>query len=164
MMKFRILPMSSEIAAAARSRMASPQYGHPAFAEIAAGYGPCRVCLRKFKEGEEERLLFTYNAFEGLLEVPLPGPVFIHRESCDRYAFDGFPEELLDLQLLFESYAADGSIVSTVPVERDAPNEQIRELLTDKSTKFINVRNAEAGCHVVRICRDPADGLASSRN
>lgn len=159
-MSCRILPMSSDIAAAVRAEMRSPQYGHPAHAEIAAGYGPCRVCLRKFREGAEERLLFTYNAFEGLLDVPLPGPVFIHRDSCRPYAFEEFPQELLDLPMLFESYAADGSIVSTVSFDRDAPNEQIRELLTDPLTKFINVRNAEAGCHIARVCRDSNAGLA----
>ena len=152
-MNFRVEPISVDVARSVRDEKISPQYGHPAFTEIATGYGPCRHCLRKFEEGTEERILFTYNAFEGLLDIPLPGPVFIHLRDCKRYSTDGFPPELIDLPLLFESYTADGSIASTVAIDAAAPEDQIARLLADDSTRFINIRNAEAGCHVANIFR-----------
>ena len=73
-MNYKIVPIELELARSVRENMKSPQYGHPAFAEIADGYGPCRQCLKTFEQGAEERILFTYNAFENLSRLPLPGP------------------------------------------------------------------------------------------
>ena len=66
MIAFHIQALPETIAQAARAAQASPQYGHPAHVELARGYGPCRSCLRRFHTGEENRLLFTYNPFDGL--------------------------------------------------------------------------------------------------
>jgi len=76
---FRVLPIAPALAEQVRSTLKSPQYGHPAHVELAAGYGPCRACLKQFRAGEEERILFTFNPFQGLDEYPSPGPVF---NSC----------------------------------------------------------------------------------
>lgn len=40
-MAFRVAGIPSVLAAQVRRSMRSPQYGHPAHREIAAGYGPC---------------------------------------------------------------------------------------------------------------------------
>ena len=82
---FRVLPIDSKIAEQVRSTLKSPQYGHPAHKELATGYGPCRLCLKQFQTGEEDRILFTYNPFESLDSYPSPGPVFIHAKSCPGY-------------------------------------------------------------------------------
>ena len=38
---------------------------------------------------------FTHDAFEGVEKLPLPGPVYVHAEACERYPEDGgFPAEL----------------------------------------------------------------------
>jgi len=58
---FRIVPIDATIADSVRREHRSPQYGHPATVEVAKGYGPCRQCLRTFRAGEEDRILFTYN-------------------------------------------------------------------------------------------------------
>ncbi|MBV9737341.1 MAG: DUF1203 domain-containing protein, partial [Candidatus Eremiobacteraeota bacterium] len=65
-----------------RSLQTAPIYGHPAHIEVATGYGPCRHCLRTFNVGREQRILFTYDPFQGIEDVPLPGPVFIHAVPC----------------------------------------------------------------------------------
>lgn len=153
-MNYRIIPIDRRLADKVRETMRSPQYGHPAFREVATGYGPCRQCLRTFDAGNEDRILFTYNAFEGILDVPLPGPVFIHADQCEDYSATAFPSELSELPLLFECYASDGSIVRTDPVDRESPESQIETLLTETGAKFINIRNAEAGCHVARVIPD----------
>ena len=152
-MKFRILPVRSEIADAVRGTLHSPQYGHPAFVETATGYGPCRVCLRTFAEGSDQRILFTYNAFEGLLDVPLPGPVFIHREDCLPYSGNGFPDELLGIPILFEAYGSDGTVISTVKMDGETADDQLDAILSRSETHFVNIRNAEAGCHIARAVR-----------
>lgn len=93
-MSFRIVPMPASLVEKARAMMLSPQSkGIPAFSAVATGYGPCRSCLRTFNEGEEERLYITYNPFDGLSELPLPGPVFIHTERCEEFMDRGFPTD-----------------------------------------------------------------------
>jgi hypothetical protein len=58
---YRIVPIPAGIAEAVRATGRSPQYGHPAHVDLALGYGPCRCCLRTFREAHEKRILFTYN-------------------------------------------------------------------------------------------------------
>ncbi len=152
-MNYKIVPIRSELARSVREEMVSPQYGHPAFAEIAAGYGPCRVCLKTFAEGVEERILFTYNAFENLSELPLPGPVFIHKDKCAAFDEKGFPPDLLDLPLLFEGYGANSELVKREAVKKENIENQIAEIFALSGVKYINIRNSEAGCFVARIER-----------
>ena len=91
----RVVPLPSPIADEARRTGRSPGYGHPAHVELATGYGPCRQCLRRFRAGEERRLLFTFDAFAGLSTYPQPGPIFIHEEPCAPWDAPGaFPDEL----------------------------------------------------------------------
>jgi len=123
---YRVVPISEDLAREVRSTLKAPRYGHPAHVEKATGYGPCRACLRKFREGEEDRILFTYDAFTGVDGYPSPGPVFIHRADCAAYADEGFPPELRDLPLTLEAYGADRWIVARERVadgEVDADGE-----------------------------------------
>ena len=138
----------------ARTRLASPQYGHPAHVEVAKGYGPCRSCLGTFAEGREERLLFTYDPFAGLDPYPSPGPVFIHNEDCPRYEEDVFPDGLRHLPLTFEGYGEDRWIVAR---EWAANGEidcgAIERLLARPEVRYLHVRNSKAGCFIALIER-----------
>ena len=83
-MTLRFVGIPEAVAREVRETMHAPDYGHPAHKTVAQGYGPCRLCLRTFRVGVDERILFTYNPFpEG--ELPAPGPVFIHAGACARY-------------------------------------------------------------------------------
>src|SRR5512146_2417464 len=104
MTTFRVVPISDQVAESVRRELRSPQYGHPAHAETATGYGPCRSCLRTFTVGAEQRLLFTYNPFDGLSSYPSPGPIFIHSDGCEAFVGDGFPADLRALPLYLEGY------------------------------------------------------------
>jgi len=108
MCSYRIQGIPDSIATAARESMTSPQYGHPVHAEMATGYGPCRLCLLTFQVGTDERLLFTYQPFTDPAAVPAPGPVFIHRARCERYDGPDLPEALRPLPLALEGYGANG--------------------------------------------------------
>ncbi|HVE55515.1 MAG TPA: DUF1203 domain-containing protein [Pyrinomonadaceae bacterium] len=152
-MNYKIVPIPSEIARSVRENMVSAQYGHPAFADLAAGYGPCRVCLKTFLKGAEERILFTYNAFENLSNLPLPGPVYIHKDECESYNAHGFPPELIDLPLLFEGFGNESELVRRETVKKDGIETQIAEIFAFSKVNYINIRNAEAGCFVARIER-----------
>jgi hypothetical protein len=152
-MNYKIVPVSREIARSVREESTSPQYGHPAFTETAKGYGPCRVCLKTFVQGAEERILFTYNAFENLSDLPLPGPVYIHKQECEAYDEKGFPSGLMNLPLLFEGYGAQSELVRREAVDKENIEEQIAEIFALKGVNYINIRNREAGCFVARIER-----------
>lgn len=152
-MNYKVVPIASEIARSVRERMVSAQYGHPAFADVAAGYGPCRVCLKTFVKGAEERILFTYNAFENLSNLPLPSPVYIHKNECEAFDENGFPPELIDLPLLFEGYGDQSELVKREAVKKESIEDQITEIFAFSNILYINIRNAEAGCFVARIER-----------
>lgn len=152
-MNYKIVPISSETARSARENLKSPQYGHPASVDVAAGYGPCRQCLKTFIKGAEERILFTYNAFENLSKLPLPGPVFIHKKKCEPFAGNGFPPDLRALPLLFEGYGAESALVTRKAVKNETIEDQIAEIFDLAEVNYINIRNAEAGCFVARIER-----------
>lgn len=154
---FRVLPIDSKLAEAVRNTLKSPQYGHPAHVETASGYGPCRACLKQFRAGEEGRILFTFNPFQGLDEYPSPGPVFIHADSCQSYDnAQAFPEELRSLPLTLEAYGENRWIIAR---ERPAAAEiegSVERLLHTSGVRYIHVRNTEAGCFIARIEPDSA--------
>ena len=155
-MSYKVVPMPIILVEKARETMMSPQYKNlPAFSAIATGYGPCRSCLRTFKEGEEERLYITYNPFDGLSNLPLPGHIFIHTKRCDEFADAGFPADLLKLPLLFEAFADDSEMIGRERVDTENFESQIETLFSNPAIRFINIRNAEAGCFVARI--DPVN-------
>jgi hypothetical protein len=131
--------------------MTSPQYSHPASVKTATGYGPCRACLKTFEAGKDERILFTYNSFEGLSDLPLPGPVFIHKDNCETYNDPQFPPELVDLPLLFEGFGENSELVKREKVDKKRLESQIGEIFEIGAVRFINIRNAEAGCFIARI-------------
>jgi Protein of unknown function (DUF1203) len=150
---YRVVAIPDELANQTRASLKSPQYGHPAHVEVATGYGPCRSCLRTFQEGEEERILFTYNPFAGLDAYPSPGPVFIHREGCPRYEEPDFPADLRRLPLTLEAYGR-----GRWPVARESGAERdvegaVDRLFAHPAVEYIHVRNTEAGCYIARIER-----------
>ena len=152
-MNYKVVPVSPEIARSVREDLKSPQYGHPAFTDVAKGYGPCRACLKTFVQGAEERILFTYNAFENLSSLPLPGPVYIHKDECEPFDSNEFPPALARLPLLFEGYGEESALVKREAVKKGNIDRQIAEIFALKAVRYINIRNAEAGCFVARIER-----------
>jgi hypothetical protein len=89
MSELKVIAVATGLVEKVRATMASPGYGHPATVKVATGHGPCRHCLAPFVVGEERRILFTLNSFDGMELVPQPGPVFVHERDCERYAEDG---------------------------------------------------------------------------
>lgn len=150
---FRVIPISDDVAAEVRATMRAPGYGHPAHVEVAAGYGPCRSCLRTFRQGAEERVLFTYDAFAGVDAYPSPGPVFVHHEACEAWSGDGFPPELRPLPLVLEGYGPGRWLVAREPVRGGAAEDALGRLFAHPAIDYVHVRNAEAGCYIARVER-----------
>ncbi len=153
MRSYRIQGIPDSLAAAARESMKSPQYGHPAHAEMATGYGPCRLCLQTFVVGTDERLLFTYQPFTDPAALPAPGPVFIHRERCERYDGPELPEALRPVPLALEGYGAGGVLLVQRRVGASPFEGVLDGVFEPADVQYVHLRNAEAGCFIARIDR-----------
>jgi hypothetical protein len=150
-MNYRVISIDGEAAEKVRSTMTSPFGKLPASLSVATGYGPCRSCLRTFRQGEEERVYITYDPFAGRSDLPLPGPVFIHAQDCEPYAGEGFPQTLLSIPMIFEGYGERSRLVASEAADATSLNEQIGRILERDDVEAIHIRNAEAGCFIARI-------------
>jgi hypothetical protein len=155
-MEFRIAGIPNDLADEVRRTLRSPQYGHPAHREIATGYGPCRLCLRTFEEGVEERILFTYQPFSDPSSVPAPGPVFIHASGCERFEDNDLPPDFRRLPMFLEAYGGDGDMLGRERVGEQPPEAVLERMFTELRADYVHIRNAEAGCFMARV--QPADG------
>jgi hypothetical protein len=150
----KIVALPSEVATAVRSTGKAPRYGHPAHKEVAAGYGPCRHCLRTFIKGAEERVLFTYDQFQGIGKIPLPGPVFIHADDCERYPEDGgYPEGLRRYASVIDAYGGDQQLLGQVEVNDGEQPAAIQKLFERAEVRYAQVRDRNAGCYDFRVER-----------
>jgi hypothetical protein len=156
MTPYRVIAMEEDVAAGVRTTRSAPDYGHPAHAEVAADPAPCRVCLGRFTPGAERRLLFTYDPFRDTVDLPLPGPVFIHEDGCPHYdAAAGFPPALRDAPLTFNAYGADRALVARERTDGGAEvDAAIDRLLEEPGVEYVHVRSTRAGCFLCRL--DPA--------
>lgn len=147
MQSYRVVAVGNPVATAVRKTLRSPGYGHPAHADVATGYGPCRQCLKAFAVGSDRRILFTYDPFYGKEKLPLPGPVFIHENDCERYAEDrGFPADMLSHRLTLNAYAAGRRLVAQSYVSHGGVEPELQRLLHDRDVAYIHVRDTDAGC------------------
>ena len=150
----RYLAINEATAEKVRATRRSPGYGHPVHAEIATGYGPCRLCLRDFEVGADRRLLFTLDPFYGLESYPLPGPVFIHETECDRYPeYGGFPEDLLAHDLTLVAYGRGRVQIEEQRVTGEAVEPALDRLLARADVDYVHVRDTSAGCYDLRVER-----------
>ncbi len=133
--------------------MRSPHYNHPIHAEKATGYGPCRLCLRTFEVGTDERLLFTYQPFTDPEALPAPGPVFIHRARCERYDASTLPQTLRPLPLALDGYGGSGTLLVQRRVGTSPFEAVLEGVFEDQNVRYAHLRNAEAGCFIARIDR-----------
>ena len=157
---YRVIALDPNAAQEVRATLAAPGYGHPAHVETAKGYGPCRVCLDTFKEGEERRILFTHDPFSGREPYPLPGPIFIHERECDRFPEGNyFPDRLRFIPLTFNAYGRGRRLVAQHRIADGAVENAVNLLFSDVGVEYIHVRNTEAGCYIASLERgSPALG------
>jgi hypothetical protein len=155
---YRVIAMEEDVAAGVRTTRSAPDYGHPAHAEVAADPAPCRVCLGRFAPGRDRRLLFTYDPFRDTVDLPLPGPVFIHEDGCPGYdAAAGFPPALRDGRLTFNAYGTDRTLVACERTEGAAEvDAAIDRLLDEPAVEYVHVRSTSAGCFLCRLERAAA--------
>lgn len=152
-MTYRLEAIPESVAAEVRATMRAPGYGHPAHREVATGTGPCRLCLRTFEVGREERILFTYQPFTAPGTLPSPGPVFIHAAECPRYEVEGLPESLRALPLVYDAYGEQGRLIAQERVGPAETEPALAALVGRTDVTYVHVRHGEAGCFVARVTR-----------
>jgi hypothetical protein len=154
MSEFRMIAIASELANKVRETKKSPGYGHSVTTTVATGHGPCRHCLRPFAVGQETRMLFTLNPFDGVATIPQPGPVFIHEAECERYAEDGgYPAELLPFAAVLDGYDEEQMIRRRRTVADGSQETAIEEMMSDPLIRYVMVRDGKAGCFDLRVER-----------
>lgn len=154
MPEYEVHAISEGLAEKVRTSRRSPGYGHPVHAEVATGYGPCRLCLRDFAVGRDRRLLFTLDPFHGIEPFPLPGPVFIHETECDRHPeYGGFPEDLKAHALTLCAYGRGQGLRAEERIAGSVVEDVIARLLARPDVDYLHVRDTEAGCYDLRIER-----------
>jgi len=162
MNSFQVVAIPTEIAESVRKTRKAPKYGFPAHKETAAGRAPCRHCLRLIRINEEELYLFTYDPFSELGVPPLPGPVYIHAEACERFDRAGsIPEEYRGRLLTFEAYGSDRKLIEERRLTNGNEDEEASRLFADPEVRYIHVRSTEAGCYLFRLERRPQKGTAA---
>ena len=154
MSDLKMIAIASELTEQVRSTKLSPGYGHPVTAKVASGHGPCRHCLRPFVVGQEVRLLFTLNPFEGVATIPQPGPVFVHESACKRYAETAeYPPELLPFHVVLDAYDDTQMVRLRETAANGLQERMIQAMMRDPRVRYILVRDAKAGCFDFRVER-----------
>lgn len=151
-MNFRIVPIDESVAKEVRTTMRAPGYGHPAWAELTEGSAPCRLCLEKIVPGQERLIGFTYDAFAGQDELPLPGPVFVHERECAAYSrVTEFPEQLGGSGVVLDAYRRGRRLLIERRAEQWEIDTALDELLARPEVGYVHVRSATAGCYLCTV-------------
>jgi hypothetical protein len=157
-MKFRIVPLSEEYANRIR-QTGKDDFGHEVVEQIAKGKGPCRVSLKPFVVGEDERLLISHSPFEIDNAFNQSGPIFIHKKGVAAYPdIHRFPPEIKankeSFPLTLIGYSKSQKMVFTKLVGDDDVDLLIPEIFDEHpEVEYLHARNAEAGCFICKIER-----------
>jgi hypothetical protein len=159
MKQFKIIPLSKEYAATIRAKRVDA-FGNIVTARLATGKGPCRVSLKPFIVGKDERLLLSHSPFEIDNAFNQPGPIFIHSDAVEPYTdIHRFPaaikadKESFPLSLI--GYSEDQSMVFTQLVGEDDVDVLIQKIFDElPEVAYLHARNSEACCFICKIERD----------
>jgi uncharacterized protein DUF1203 len=153
MTPMRVVAIPTEIAESVRKAMKDPQYGFPAYTNVANGDAPCRHCLQIISPGMQQTL-FTYDPFAGNETLPLPGPVYVHAQACERYPEDaGFPAALRGSPRTLNAYGRGRRLLAQEYVQGGNVDSTIERLLARADVDYIHVRSTTAGCYTFRVGR-----------
>lgn len=158
MADFRIVPISKEFANKIR-RKGKDEFGNSVIEEVATGLGPCRVSLRPFSVGVDERLLFSYSPFSIDNPYNQRGPIFIHKKDVEEYSdIHTFPklieEDKKNFPISLIGYNKDQIMNYTQRVGNKDVDSLIKKILGEyPEVEYLHARNSEAGCYFCKIVR-----------
>ena len=149
---FRIVPIRTEIAEAARHQ---GEVGAPDHVFVTAdspnGF-PCRHCLRWAEPGDR-MILFPFAAIAPGRPYSESGPIFVHAEPCERYAAaHEFPAAFREGRVL-RAYDSQCNIIAAEVANGEEPEAVIERFLQKPETAFVHVRSASHGCYTMEVER-----------
>jgi len=149
---FRIVPIRTEIAEAARREAEAGAPDHVFLtADSPKGY-PCRHCLRWAQPGER-MILFPFAAIAPGRPYSESGPIFVHAERCERYAMaHEYPPEFREGRVL-RAYNSQNDMIAAEVVSGAEPEAIIEKFLQNSETAFVHVRSASRGCYTMEVER-----------
>lgn len=149
---FRIVPIRTEIAEAARREAEAGAPDHAVVtADSPSGY-PCRHCLRWAQPGEW-MILFPFAAIAPGRPYSESGPIFVHAEPCERYAATHeYPLEFRTGRAV-RAYNSQHDIIAAEVANGEGPEAVIERFLQKPETAFVHVRSASRGCYTMEVER-----------
>jgi hypothetical protein len=129
--------------------------GQPALTRIAEGVAnPCRHCLGLIAEGEE-KLVLAYRPFDALHPYAELGPIFLHKNPCERYASESLPAWFdFMIPAIIRGYGNDdwiryetGNVVPGPELTAES-----RRILGDDTIAYVHVRS-KFNCFQCRVDR-----------
>jgi uncharacterized protein DUF1203 len=149
---FRIVPLLTEVADAARRAAKAGAPDHAiVIADSPTDY-PCRHCLH-FARAGERMILFPYAAIPPGHPYSESGPIFVHAEACERYrATHEYPEDFRRGRA-FRAYNASYDMIDAEVADGSEPESIVEKLLQNPETAFVDARSVIRGCYTFRIQR-----------
>ena len=149
---FCIVPLSTEIADAARRAADAGASDHAVItADSAAGY-PCRHCLHWAQPGER-MILFPFAAIPAGRPYAESGPIFVHAKPCERYSkTHEYPEPFHSGRVL-RAYNSKHDMIDAEVANGNEPEPIIEKFLENPETAFVHVRSVSHGCYTMQIER-----------
>jgi uncharacterized protein DUF1203 len=151
-LSFRIVPIRTEIAEAARRKAKSGAPDH-AFVTADSPEGfPCRHCLRWAQPGER-MVLFPFAAIAPGRPYSESGPIFVHAEPCERYSIASeYPSDFCENRVL-RAYNSEHDIIAAEVANGEGPEAVIERFLQKPETAFVHVRSVSHGCYTMEVER-----------
>ena len=149
---FRIVPLPTAVADAARRAAIAGARDHALVAvDSPTGY-PCRHCLRWAQPGERV-ILFPFASVEPGHPYSETGPIFVHEQPCEQYsATHEFPADFRKGRVL-RAYDARQNMIDAIVLNGEEPESVIEKLLRNPETAFLQARSVSRGCFTMRIER-----------
>lgn len=139
--------------------------GQPALRRPAEGSGnPCRHCLGLIPAGEE-KLVLSYRPFPHAQPYAETGPIFLHRDACERYEDSRLPAWFAYLQpAIVRGYNRDDWIVYETGnvVQGQDLDATCRTILARDDVAYVHIRSKFNcfQCRVERASQDEGDDHA----
>jgi uncharacterized protein DUF1203 len=149
---FRIVPLLTEVADAARRAAKAGAPDHAiVIADSPTGY-PCRHCLH-FASAGERMILFPYAAIPRGYPYSESGPIFVHAERCERYAATNeFPADFRKGRAM-RAYNSRFDMIDAEVVNGNEPETVIEKFFENPEVCVVDARSVTRGCYTFRIQR-----------
>jgi hypothetical protein len=149
---FQVIPLSTEIADAARRAVNAGAPDHELITVDSPESSPCRHCLRWAQPGERV-ILFPYPAIPSGRPYSETGPIFVHAAECKRYsATNEYPADFRNGRV-FRAYDSNYNIIDAQVVDGTEPEAVIESLFQNPKTAFVDARSVTRGCFTFRVQR-----------